>query len=113
MTTASTPRPPVPAPPAGGPRDPGPPAVGSPRPGRRPGDLLGRGPTEHPPTECPPTGQDPSVAAGQAPPSRDTVIEAALRDLESVDPGDLDGILAAGELAHRALQARLSDLQQQ
>jgi hypothetical protein len=38
------------------------------------------------------------------------VIDSALSELAGVEPGDLDGQLAAGESLHRTLQARLSDL---
>lgn len=45
-----------------------------------------------------------------APETGDIVIDSALSELAGVEPGDLDGQLAAGESLHRTLQARLSDL---
>ncbi|MFN2321027.1 MAG: hypothetical protein ABR500_15280 [Dermatophilaceae bacterium] len=40
----------------------------------------------------------------------DLVIDAALRDLAAVDPGDLDGHIEAAESLQRTLQARLANL---
>lgn len=45
-----------------------------------------------------------------APQTDDLVIDAALRELDQVDPADLDGILTASEAVLQTLQERLRDI---
>lgn len=45
-----------------------------------------------------------------SPETGDLVIDAALRDLATVDPTDLDRTLEAGDAVHSTLTTRLSDL---
>ena len=65
------------------------------------------------------TVQDPGTTAVPEPPAAppdevlgtgDLVIDAALRDLASVDAADLDGHIEAAEALQRTLQGRLADL---
>ncbi len=58
------------------------------------------------------TSSDPANATHDDAPSQtgDLVIDAALTDLGSTAPGDLDGLIVAGERVQSTLQARLADL---
>lgn len=59
----------------------------------------------------PPTGPVPGpprpVPPAPAPAGEDPALEQAVARLEATPPEDLDGVLAAGQEAHRALQERL------
>ncbi|HZB66377.1 MAG TPA: hypothetical protein VE503_03065 [Ornithinibacter sp.] len=44
------------------------------------------------------------------PETGDVVIDAALRELADAPADDLDALLSAGEVVHRTLQSRLTDL---
>ena len=56
-----------------------------------------------------PGGEGPSDSS-KPPETGDPVVDAALRDLAGVPATDLDAQLAAGEVVHRTLQTRLTDL---
>ena len=45
-----------------------------------------------------------------SPQTDDLVIDAALRELDQVDPADLDGVLTASEAVLQTLQERLRDI---
>ncbi|MGA8045349.1 MAG: hypothetical protein WCA30_03700 [Dermatophilaceae bacterium] len=51
-----------------------------------------------------------SSATGEAAPTGDIVIDAALRDLTAADPLDLDAQIERAESLQRTLQGRLADL---
>ncbi len=45
-----------------------------------------------------------------APATGDIVIDAALADLDAVDPRDLDALITAADQVHDTLRTRLADL---
>jgi hypothetical protein len=53
---------------------------------------------------------DDAAKQSAAGPTGDAVIDAALRELESADPENLDAQIAAATLVHQTLHGRLSDL---
>jgi hypothetical protein len=52
----------------------------------------------------------PSPADLASPQTGDLVVEAALRELDQVDPADLDAVLAVSEGVLQTLQERLRDI---
>ena len=62
------------------------------------------------PSPVPPVPAPPSPADLAAPQTGDLVVEAALRELDQVDPADLDAVLAASEGVLPTLQERLRDI---
>jgi len=63
-------------------------------------------------SEGPPVGGQPAGDEGVRgdPVTGDIVIDAALRDLTSADPKDLDALIERAESLQRTLQGRLADL---
>lgn len=70
------------------------------------------GPTRAPEPEPPAPNADggPEHDSGAPVETGDIVIDSALRDLDSVDPADLDGHVEAAEALQRTLQGRLANL---
>ena len=67
--------------------------------------------TDPAPTPSPgPAGLAPSPADLASPQTGDLVVEAALRELDQVDPADLDAVLAVSEGVLQTLQERLRDI---
>ena len=53
---------------------------------------------------------EPTPLTPSSPQTDDLVIDAALRELDQVDPADLDGVLTASEAVLQTLQERLRDI---
>ncbi|MBM6546577.1 hypothetical protein JNO54_10540 [Janibacter sp. YIM B02568] len=67
--------------------------------------------TDPAPTPSPgPAVLAPSPADLASPQTGDLVVEAALRELDQVDPADLDAVLAVSEGVLQTLQERLRDI---
>jgi DNA polymerase-3 subunit gamma/tau len=62
------------------------------------------------PTPTPPPKPAPPGAPSGDGPTGDAQVDAALAELDTAAPEDLDAQIEAGQRVHRTLQSRLSDL---